>query len=281
FAVLRDLDAGIEGKGGELGLGQPLIALAPYILALVPPDLDGAELLQQRVLEPGVEGEEALVLLHPDPVDVVGRLLGDRLGAGLRGREAHHLVAAREDAHERGHHAVDRLGDIARDDLAAPLDLVAEGLALVEPLGGAPRLGEPPALKAERAMDLRLQDRLEVRIGHLGHGNSHSPSPLGERAGVRASRRAATATNDRPRKSPPRLPSGGRTSSTYPFCTHSLRAGQAKNARTRASPVRRETFNPRRSFFGEAAMHRDKREKESLPYFRPWPDTLSEEEWTC
>jgi hypothetical protein len=183
--VLDDLDPGIEGEDLELCVAQPLIGLARDVLALVPPDLHRAGLLEQRVLEPAVEIGEALVLLVPDPVDVVGRLVGGVLVLRSGRVEADDLVARGEDAHQRRHHAVDGLGDVVRDDLAAPLDLVAEDLALVIALGLKPLLRQPPALIAERVVDLGVENGGEVAVGHFRHAGD----PSARRAEARARRR--------------------------------------------------------------------------------------------
>ena len=110
---VRDhLDLGIghdqrEASGGLVEIG---LALARSSLRL-PPHLDDADLGQQRILDEGVEHQEAGVLLHEDVIDVVGLLLG--AGHVLRADrlELHDLVAAGEDVHQRGHQPFDRIGD--------------------------------------------------------------------------------------------------------------------------------------------------------------------------
>ena len=160
------------------------------LFARLPPHLDDADLGQQRVLDEGIEHDEAGVLLHEDVIDVVRLLLGggnvlrpDRL-------EPHHLVAGREDVHQRRHQAFDRVGDVGRHRLRAAVGrrhvarhvaevIVERGRALLRQLGRRHR-GQGVGL-------LRGEHRSQLCIGHFRHGGS------GHLSGLVTQQRALTA----------------------------------------------------------------------------------------
>lgn len=213
-AMLDHLDRGIFGNQAPLRLGEPLVGLAPRLVRLVPPDLDDADLLEERVLEPGVENGKSVVLAVPDPVDVIGRLPCRLLVLGPDRLEAHDLVAAGEDSHQRRQHRVDSLGHVSAHDLAAPVELVAEPVAAVVALGERALLGEASSLRVGGVADVLGEKRLEVVIGHFRHERA---SAKGERR-HRAARTARAGLVDEEwvrlaprgfaarRKAPPRLP---------------------------------------------------------------------------
>jgi hypothetical protein len=92
--VLEQLEVVIGQQRLEFTVVQ--IRRSRVIWRLFPPDLDRAELLQQRVLDPGVKIGVAVVLLVPDPVDVVGGLRRGGLFLGLGRVEGDDLVAGAE-----------------------------------------------------------------------------------------------------------------------------------------------------------------------------------------
>src|SRR5262249_19598931 len=93
FAVGDRLDLGIGEDGLYLFKGLALVALACRRLALFPPDLGDAVLLQQGIFEPRVENREPGIVPGEDPVDVLGRLLRDFLVLGPGRLESYDLVA--------------------------------------------------------------------------------------------------------------------------------------------------------------------------------------------
>ena len=160
----------------EVVIGFPLV-----LFARLPPHLDDADLGEQRVLDEGIEHDEAGVLLHEDVIDVVRLLLGggnvlrpDRL-------EPHHLVAGREDVHQRRHQAFHRVGDVGRHRLRAAVRrrhvarhvaevIVERGCALFRQLGRRHR-GQGIGL-------FRGEHRSQLCIGHFRHGCSRDLSGL-------------------------------------------------------------------------------------------------------
>src|SRR5262245_65175385 len=61
LGVLHDLDVGIADDDRELLLGQVEIGLALELLARLPPHLDDDDLGEKRILDEGVEIEEAWI----------------------------------------------------------------------------------------------------------------------------------------------------------------------------------------------------------------------------
>jgi hypothetical protein len=97
--MLDNLCARVRRDDRERRAVEVAISLPLDLLTCLPPHLDDTDLGEQRVLDEGIEHDEAGVLLHEDVIDVVGLLLGggnvlrpDRL-------EPHHLVSRREDVH--------------------------------------------------------------------------------------------------------------------------------------------------------------------------------------
>ena len=170
------------------------------LFARLPPHLDDADLREQRVLDEGIEHDEAGVLLHEDVIDVVRLLLGggnvlrpDRL-------EPHHLVARREDVHQRRHHAFDGVGDVGRHRLRAAVGrrhvarhvaevIVERGRALFRQLGRRHR-GQGVGL-------FRGEHRSQLCIGHFGHGGSGDLSGLHTPARIDGPARRKPWRNDR------------------------------------------------------------------------------------
>ena len=171
-AVRHDLDIGIGHQQGERIVGLIQISLAALLLALLPPHLDDAHLGQQRVLDERIEHQETGVLLHEHVVDVVGLLLGRRHILGPERLEPHHVVAAGENLHQRGHQAVDGVGHVGRHRARAALlgrhvvahvaVVVVHGMgALGRKLGGAHG--------GERIQLLGREHGLELGRRHSGH----------------------------------------------------------------------------------------------------------------
>ena len=91
-----DLHPGVRGNDRERRIIEIVIGFALVLLARLPPHLDDADLRQQRVLDEGIQHDEAGILLHEDVIDVIRLLL--RGGNILRPDrlEPHHLVARRK-----------------------------------------------------------------------------------------------------------------------------------------------------------------------------------------
>ena len=170
-----DLDLGVRSNDGERRIIEIVIGFALVLLARLPPHLDDADLRQQRVLDEGIQHDKAGILLHEDVIDVIRLLLGggnilrpDRL-------EPHHLVARREDVHQRRHQPFHRVGDIGRHRLRPAVRrrhvarhvaevVVERGRALLRQLGRRHR-GQGIGL-------LRGEQRAQIGIGHFRHGGS-------------------------------------------------------------------------------------------------------------
>jgi len=87
-------------------------------LALGPP-LDDAGALDERVLEDGVEVQEAGVVVLPNVADVVLGLLGHgNIGFSSRGEEAG-MLRAREQAYKARQHRQDKIADLGEDNRRA------------------------------------------------------------------------------------------------------------------------------------------------------------------
>jgi len=160
-----------DQRKGIVGLVE--IGLALDLRPALPPHLDHADFRQQRILDEGIEHQEAVVLLHEDVVDVIGLLLGG--GHVLRPDRGkpHHLVARGENLHQRRHQAFDGVGDVARDCFGAPVRgrhvlrhvahvIVERRRAFV----GELRCGH----RRKRVIALGGQQRLEIDRGHFRHG---------------------------------------------------------------------------------------------------------------
>src|ERR1700754_2078519 len=76
-AVLYDFHLSVRGRyflrqRSKLLISQIEIGLPLFTLALVPKDFHNANLLQQRILDEGVEHHKTGVLLHEHMIDVIG-----------------------------------------------------------------------------------------------------------------------------------------------------------------------------------------------------------------
>jgi hypothetical protein len=173
LAVLDNLDVGQRHDQRKSIVRLIEIGLALDFLPAFPPHVDHADLGQERILDEGIEHQKAVVLLHEDVVDVIGFLLGGGDVLWADRRELHHLFAGSENLHQRRHQAFDRVGDVARDRLAAPVRsrhvfchvahvVIQRRGALVGELRG--RHG------GQRVVALRRKQRLEIDRGHLRHG---------------------------------------------------------------------------------------------------------------
>jgi hypothetical protein len=175
LALLGDLDLDVDAVLAGLGLDvfhirgvlppllmqahqvfrrQPVVFLDVDLGPLVPPPLDVAVLLNQPVLQHGIEDQKTLVLPHEDVVDDIGLLLGALLVIRPQRLELHHLVAAGENLHQLGHDPLDRVRNVGGDD---------EALALGDPRVLGIRLGhvgveELRPLGADRRGRGRLRD---------------------------------------------------------------------------------------------------------------------------
>ena len=119
LGVLHHFHAGLchDQRKGVIRLIE--IGFALDLLPAFPPHLDHADLGQERVLDEGIKHKKPVVLLHEHVVDVIGLLFGGGDVFRPHGGELHHLFPRRENFHQRRHQAFDRVGDIARDRLAA------------------------------------------------------------------------------------------------------------------------------------------------------------------
>ena len=178
----------------EVVIGFPLV-----LFARLPPHLDDADLGEQRVLDEGIEHDEAGVLLHEDVIDVVGLLLGGGNVLRTDRLEPHHLVAGREDVHQRRHQAFHRVGDVGRHRLRAAVGrrhvarhvaevIVERGRALLRQLGRRHR-GQGVGL-------LRGEHRSQLCIGHFRHGCSRHLSGLHTAARIDGPARRKPWRND-------------------------------------------------------------------------------------
>jgi hypothetical protein len=175
LGMRHDLHLGVRGNDGERRIIQIVIGFALMLFARLPPHLDDADLRQQCVLDEGIQHDKTGILLHEDVIDVIRLLLGggnilrpDRL-------EPHHLVARREDVHQRRHQPFDRVGDIGGHRLRAAVrrrhvarhvaEIVVErGRTLLRQLGRRHR-GQGIGL-------LRGEQRAQIGIGHFRHVGS-------------------------------------------------------------------------------------------------------------
>ncbi len=170
-----DLHLGVRGNDGECRIVEVVIGFPLLLFAALPPHLDDADLGQERVLDEGIEHDEAGILLHEHVIDVIRLLLGG--GDVLRAcrLEPHHLVARGEDVHQCRHQSFHRVGDVGRHRLRAAVRrrhvarhvaevVVERGRALLRQLGRRHR-GQGIGL-------LRGEQRAQIGIGHFRHGGS-------------------------------------------------------------------------------------------------------------
>jgi hypothetical protein len=133
--VLDDLDLIVLRHQRELVVGQVLV------LVLLRPVLGLARhqhiavLLEQRVVEPVVQDQEARIPLHQQVVAVVRLLLGLLLVLRAGRVERDNLVARAKHLHQRRLDPLHGVRNVAHDDLRAAFFLVAVGAAEV---GGRP-----------------------------------------------------------------------------------------------------------------------------------------------
>src|SRR5262249_45850750 len=184
--------------------------------------------------------------LHEDVVDLIGLLLGG--GDVLRAdrRELHHLVARGEDLHQRRHQPFDRVGDVARDRLRAPVrgrHVLRHVAHVVVERGGA-FVGELTRRHGrERVVALDRKQGLEIAGSHFGHFATIGAVSAGPRRCSRVIGRIAPTR--RAQGNPPApTPAGGSAASKrwstrsfgeYAFLEDSRYASQAKNARRKNS----------------------------------------------
>ena len=115
--ALQDL----HRKHGKRIVGLIVVRFPALVVLVLPPDFDDAVFLQQRVLDEGIQRQEARVLLHENVVDVIRFLLRRFLVLRSHRLETHNLVRAAEDVHQGRHKPFDGIGNVSRDSLRAPL----------------------------------------------------------------------------------------------------------------------------------------------------------------
>ncbi len=137
-------------------------------LLLVEP-LHCAGLEQQRILERGVEDQEAVVLLVEHVVAGVGDLLGALFILWADGLEDHRLLGTCEHLDQVRQHALDRIEHVRRDDSRATFFLVAVRLAGV----GAHCLDalflQLTVIEQVSLARLIAEVGNQLGVGHLGH----------------------------------------------------------------------------------------------------------------
>ena len=194
-----DLHLGVRCNDRERRIVEVVIGFPLLLFAALPPHLDDADLGQERVLDEGIEHDEAGILLHEHVIDVIRLLLGG--GDVLRAcrLEPHHLVARGEDVHQCRHQSFHRVGDVGRHRLGAAVRrrhvarhvaevVVERGRALLRQLGrrhGGQGIGL-----------LRGEQRAQICIGHFRHGCSGLQLHCTQQRGSRR-RKATPWQNDR------------------------------------------------------------------------------------
>jgi hypothetical protein len=200
----HDLHLGVRRNDRERRIVEVVIGFPLLLFAALPPHLDDADLGQERVLDEGIEHDEAGILLHEHVIDVIRLLLGG--GDVLRAcrLEPHHLVARGEDVHQCRHQSFHRVGDVGRHCLGAAVRrrhvarhvaevVVERGRALLRQLGrrhGGQGIGL-----------LRGEQRAQIGIGHFRHGCSADLEHGRSSAHHGAARRRHGKTTARPTRS--------------------------------------------------------------------------------
>ena len=129
--LLDDFHLPVREQHGQFFLGEVLILLLVNRGLVVPPDLDYAVLLQERVLEPSLEYLEAWVVVHQHPVAILGGLLCLLLVAGSLWLEPYNVVGLCKYTQELWQCTIYGLCYLACNDGGASLYLVAVGFAVV------------------------------------------------------------------------------------------------------------------------------------------------------
>jgi hypothetical protein len=165
------------------------IGLPLDLLPAFPPHLDHADFREQRVLDEGIERQEARVLLHEDVIDVIGLLLGGGHVFRPDRRELHHVLAARENVHQRRHQPFDGVGNVERHRLGAAVRgrHVFRHVAHVVVERARPLVGELARRhRRQRVVALGREQRLQIDQRHFRHGDTNGDA----RAPIRRHRRA-------------------------------------------------------------------------------------------
>ena len=126
FGMFDRFDLFVRQELRQLVVGQTLVFFLGLFLALIPPQLDRAHLLQKGVLDPIVEDGETVVVAGKNPVAVIGGLICDLFVFRALGLELHYGIARGEYLKQARQDAFDHVRDIGRDDGRLPLDFVAE-----------------------------------------------------------------------------------------------------------------------------------------------------------
>ena len=93
--------------------------------------LDHADLLDQPRLEPVVQDAIAVLVLHEDLLDRLGRLFQRALVVRPLGLKLDDAIPRHKQPQDADRHVIDRLCNIGQHNLRQPINLVAEGLAVV------------------------------------------------------------------------------------------------------------------------------------------------------
>ncbi len=119
--ALYGFQLGVVEQLGKVFVREAAIAFPRDDFAVIPPCLDDAVLLDQRIEEPRVQD-----LLPEHMVDVIGLLLC-KVDVFIANRvEGDQVVLNGEDAKQGRHHAVDDVSDVGGDYCGTAGDLVAE-----------------------------------------------------------------------------------------------------------------------------------------------------------
>ena len=164
----HDLDLGLRLLHQHLQrlLVQPRVLVNVDLLLVLPPKFRNAALAHQRILEDGVTGQEPVVVVLEDVVDVICRLLGVRHILWASGHKLHYILGAEENTHQAGQHGAHRVAHLHGHHFAVALDLVAEQVATVI-LGALGPCGRDVAVDvADRIHQVLRDDGLQFRIIH-------------------------------------------------------------------------------------------------------------------
>ena len=161
-----DHGVGVSGKRRQRVVVEAGVAVGVNRGLVIPPTLENAHLADQRILERGVHGQEAVVIAVDDEIRVVGRLL--RRSDVLRPlrRIFDGVVGAMEDPHQRRQDGLYGIAYVHADHLAAPVLFIAKRLAAI--IFGRLRADRRDVVVdvVNRVVDLLADDALQLVVAH-------------------------------------------------------------------------------------------------------------------
>ena len=145
---------------------QPLHAGDGFALAVFPPDLDDAQLLKKRRLEPVVQQDKAGIVYVQDVVDIFRCLLGRLLVLGIARLKSNSILSRYERLENGRNGIVDDDGNSAVYNLRAPSLLIPERAAIIVIERKRLLVGNLSGVVADRLRLVGSQQRRQFVVRH-------------------------------------------------------------------------------------------------------------------